>query len=153
MRIEKVNVEDIEDIENIVEMSKRAFLIDINVGGNRGDCPPNYDSFLWHKQMADEGHLYKAISNDKLVGAAVLFIDENSKRLYVGRIFIDSLCHKEGHGIKLMESIEKYFPYIQQIDLDTPSWNVRTNSFYQKIGYTKVKNEDGFVFYHKDIDR
>ena len=79
MRIEKVNVGEIEDIENIVEMSKRAFLTDINVGGNKGDCPPDYDSFLWHKQMADEGHLYKAISNDKLVGAAVLFIDENSK--------------------------------------------------------------------------
>ena len=153
MRIEKVNIEDIEDIKNIVEMSKRAFHTDINVGGSKGDYPPDYDSLLWHKQMADEGHLYKAISDNKLVGAAVLFIDENLKRLYVGRIFIDSAFHKKGYGIKLMESIETHFPCIHQIDLDTPSWNVRTNSFYQKIGYTKVKNEDGFVFYHKNLDR
>ena len=34
MRIEKVNVGEIEDIENIVEMSKRAFLTDINVGAD-----------------------------------------------------------------------------------------------------------------------
>ena len=153
MRIEKVNVEDLEDIENIVEMSKCAFLTDINVGGNKGDCPPDYDSLAWHKQMADEGHLYKAIFDNKMVGAAVLFIDENSKSLYVGRIFIDSNFHKKGYGIKLMESIETYFPHIQQIDLDTPSWNVRTNSFYQKIGYTILKEEDGFVFYHKDLYR
>ena len=152
-RIEKVNVEEIEDIENIVEMSKRAFLTDINVGGNKGDCPPYYDSLLWHKQMAEEGHLYKAISDNKLVGAAVLFIDDNTKQLYIGRIFIDSVYHRKGYGIKLMESIETYFYHIKQIDLDTPSWNLRTNSFYQKIGYTKIKEEDGFIFYHKDLDR
>lgn len=153
MRIEKVNVGEIEVIENIVEMSKRAFLTDINVGGNKGDCPPDYDSLLWHKQMADDGHLYKAISDNKLVGAAVLFVNDNAEQLYIGRIFIDSIYHRKGYGIKLMESIEAYFPHIRQIDLDTPGWNIRTNSFYQKIGYTTIKEEDGFIFYHKNLDR
>ena len=151
MRIEKVNEKDVDTIENIVEMSKRAFHTDINVGGNKGDYPPDYNSLVWHKQMAIEGYLYKAISDNKLVGAAVLFIDENLKSLYVGRIFIDSNFHKKGYGIELMKSIETYFSHIKQIDLDTPSWNVRTNSFYRKIGYTTVKKEDGFVFYHKDL--
>ncbi|MBQ0036575.1 MAG: GNAT family N-acetyltransferase [Firmicutes bacterium] len=146
MRIEKANE---VDIESIVEMSKRAFLTDINVGGKRGDYPPDYDSLVWHKQMADEGHLYKAISDNKMVGAAIIFIDDNLQHLYVGRIFVDSVFHKKGYGIKLMKSIEAYFPHIQQINLDTPSWNIRTNSFYQKIGYTVVKEEDGFVFYQK----
>lgn len=150
MKIEKANI---EDIESIVEMSKCAFRTDINVGGKNGDCPPDYDSPVWHAQMADEGHLYKAIFDSKLIGAAVLFPDENTKRLYIGRIFIDSVYHKKGYGIKLMESIEKYFPHVKQIDLDTPSWNVRTNSFYQKIGYTMTKEEDGFIFYHKDLDK
>ena len=150
MRIEKANV---EDIENIVEMSKNAFHTDINVGGVDGDCPPDYDSLVWHKQMADEGHLYKAISDNKLIGVAILFLDENLKHLYIGRIFIDSVYHGKGYGIKLMKSIETNFPYIKQIDLDTPSWNVRTNSFYQKIGYSIIKEEDGFVFYHKDLDK
>ena len=153
MKIEKVNVEDLEDIENIVEMSKRAFLTDINVGGNKGDCPPDYDSLVWHKQITSEGHLYKATSNNKLIGAAILFLDEKTRQLYIGRIFIDSIYHRKGYGIKLMESIETYFSHIQQVNLDTPSWNVRTNSFYQKIGYTITKEEDGFTFYHKDLDR
>ena len=150
MKIEKANI---EDIESIVEMSKCAFGTDAYVGGKEGDCPPEYDSFDWHKQMADEGHLYKAIDDNKLIGAAILFLDEKNKSLYVGRIFIDSIYHKKGYGISLMECIEAYFPQINQIDLDTPSWNSRTNSFYQKIGYTITKEEDGFIYYHKYLGK
>ena len=31
-------------IEKIVAMSVRAFETDVNVGGIKGDCPPEYDS-------------------------------------------------------------------------------------------------------------
>ena len=44
-----------EQIEKIVDMSIRAFETDVNVGGRKGDCPPEYDSVEWHKQMAWEG--------------------------------------------------------------------------------------------------
>lgn len=150
MKIAKANI---KDIESIVEMSKRAFQTDINVGGKEGDCPPDYDSIVWHIQMANEGHLFKAIFDNQLVGAAIMFLDENNKRLYIGRIFVDSIYHRKGYGIKLMKSIELYFPHVKEIDLDTPSWNVRTNSFYQKIGYTITKEENGFIYYHKKIDK
>ena len=42
-------------IEKIVAMSVRAFETDVNVGGIKGDCPPEYDSIKWHQQMAREG--------------------------------------------------------------------------------------------------
>ena len=45
-------------IEKIVAMSVRTFETDVNVGGIKGDCPPEYDSIKWHQQMAREGHLY-----------------------------------------------------------------------------------------------
>ena len=48
-------------IKAIVDMSVRAFETDVNVGGTKGDCPPGYDSVEWHKQMAQEGHLYQAM--------------------------------------------------------------------------------------------
>ena len=48
-------------IEKIVDMSVRAFETDVNVGGTKGDCPPEFDSIEWHKQMAREGHLYQAM--------------------------------------------------------------------------------------------
>ena len=150
MKIEKAKI---EDIEYIVEISKGAFRTDVHVGGKECDSPPDYDSLVWHTQMSNEGHLYKAIYDNKIVGAAILFLNENTNHLYVGRIFVDSIYHKKGYGIKLMECIEMYFNHVKQINLDTPSWNVRTNSFYQKIGYTIIKEEDGFVFYHKELDR
>lgn len=135
--------------EMIMRMSVRAFETDIYVGGKAGDCPPDYDSAEWHRKMAEEGHLYYAAADGKVFGAAVLFPDAEHGSLYIGRIFIDSIYHRKGYGIRLMECIENHFPDVREINLDTPCWNVRTNAFYEKIGYTKVKTEDGFVFYQK----
>lgn len=139
-------------IENIVDMSVRAFETDMNVGGRKGDYPPEFDSMGWHRKMAEEGKLYQVIKDKKLVGAAVLFPDKSNKSLYIGRIFIDSLYHRKGYGILLMKCIENEFPYVNEVNLDTPVWNERTNAFYKKLGYKKVKTEDGFVFYQKKID-
>jgi len=136
-------------IKTIVDMSVRAFETDVNVGGTKGDCPPEYDSLEWHKQMAQEGHLYQAMIGNDIVGAAIIFPDETNNSVYIGRIFIDSIHHRKGYGIQLMECIEKNYPFGTEFNLDTPSWNVRTNAFYEKLGYRIVKEEDGFVFYRK----
>ena len=126
-------------VEKIVDMSVRAFETDVYVGGVKGDCPPEFDSVEWHKQMAREGHLYQAMIGKDLVGAAIVFPDE----------FIDSVYHRKGYGIRLMDCIEKYFPWAAAFHLDTPCWNERTNAFYKRLGYRTIKVEDGFVFYQK----
>jgi len=136
-------------IQQIVEMSIRAFETDANVGGAKGDCPPEFDSIEWHQQMAREGHLYQAMIGEDLVGAAILFQDEAKNSVYIGRILIDSIYHRKGYGIRLMECIEKHFPCAAEFHLDTPCWNERTNAFYKKLGYRIIKIEDGFVFYQK----
>jgi GNAT superfamily N-acetyltransferase len=136
-------------IKTIVDMSVRAFETDVNVGGAKGDCPPEYGSVEWHKQMAREGHLYQAMIGNDIVGAAIVFPDETENSVYIGRIFIDSIYHRKGYGIQLMECIEKNYPSATEFNLDTPRWNVRTNAFYEKLGYQIIKEEDGFVFYRK----
>ena len=133
----------------IVDMSIRAFETDVNVGGVKGECPPEYDSVEWHKQMARDGHLYMAMIEKDLVGAAIVFPDETKNSVYIGRIFIDSVYHRKGYGIRLMECIEKNYSCATEFNLDTPCWNERTNAFYKKLGYRIVKIEDGFVFYRK----
>ena len=65
-------------VKTIVDISVRAFETDVNVGGTKGDCPPEYDSVEWHKQMAREGHLYQAMIGKDIVGAAVIFPDETN---------------------------------------------------------------------------
>lgn len=48
-----------------------------------------------------------------------------------------------------MNYIENMFPEINEFTLDTPVWNVRTNSFYSKLGYKEVKRDKEMVFYSK----
>ena len=75
-------------IEKIVDMSIRAFETDVNVGGVKGECPPDFDSIEWHKQMAREGHLYQAMIGKDLVGAAIIFPDETEKSGCIGRLLL-----------------------------------------------------------------
>ena len=138
-----------DQIEKIVDMSVRAFETDVNVGGAKDDCPPGFDSVEWHEQMAREGHLYQTMIENDPVGAAIVFPDETKNSVYIGRIFIDSVYHRQGYGSRLMECIEKTFPWAAEFDLDTPRWNKRTNAFYKRLGYRIIKVEDGFVFYRK----
>lgn len=148
MRLEKA---EIQQIDKIVDISKRAFETDVKVGGTIGDCPPEYDSISWHEKMLKEGHLYQAKENDMVVGGAILFLNENDESLYVGRIFVDSEHHKKGYGISLMKLVESLYPDVKEINLDTPLWNIRTNSFYRKLGYVEIKKEEGFVYYQKKM--
>ena len=57
------------------------------------------------------------------------------------RIFVNKKEFRKGYGLKLMQMIEEHFPGTKVFKLDTPEWNVRTNSFYQKCGYTAVGRE------------
>ena len=139
------------NVKTIVSISKRAFETDINVGGAVGDYPPEYDSFSWHEEMRKEGHLFQAVEEDTLVGGAILFLSEDEEKLYVGRIFIDSTYHKKGFGISLMQLVENLYPKVKEINLDTPIWNIRTNSFYRKLNYIEIKQEDGFAYYRKNL--
>ena len=52
----------------------------------------------------------------------------------------------------MMQQIEAQFPEIKIFTLDTPIWNVRTNAFYQKLGYTEVRRDGDFVYYEKQRD-
>lgn len=42
------------------------------------------------------------------------------------------------------------FPEVKEFTLDTPIWNVRTNSFYSKLSYMEIKCNKEFVFYLKN---
>ena len=148
----KLENAELKHIERIVAISKRAFETDIEVGGAIGDCPPEYDSVIWHEQMQKEGHLLQAVIDGEIVGGAILFLDKDGETLYIGRIFIDPVHHRKGYGLSLMKAVETYYSDIQKIKLDTPIWNVRTNAFYQKLGYREVKRDEEFAYYQKEWD-
>ena len=49
----------------------------------------------------------------------------------------------------MMQEIEAMFSNVKEFTLDTPIWNVRTNSFYTKLGYKEINRDKEFVFYSK----
>lgn len=128
-------------------ISKRSFDSDVEAGACCKGGPPGYMSLQFHTKMARANHLYKLLADGLIIGAAILFVDGN--RLNIARIFISPEHHRKGFGVYMMQEIEGMFPAVKEIYLDTPVWNIRTNSFYQKLGYTEYKRDSEFVYYVK----
>ena len=83
-----------------------------------------------------------------ILGGAILF--RQGDALNVGRIFIDPHFFRKGYGIFMMREIESMFPDVKAFTLDTPAWNIRTNAFYTRLGYSEVKRDSDFVYYSKN---
>lgn len=134
----------------ISSISKRAFDSDIEVGASTKEGPPGYMSVKYHIKMANANHLYKLTLDGLIVGGAILFVD--GIKLYVGRIFVDPEHFRKGYGLFIMQKIEEMFSFVKEIYLDTPTWNIRTNAFYRKIGYVEYKKDDEFIYYIKKMN-
>ena len=136
------------DALTLVAISKHAFDSDVAVGASGAGGPPGYKSLPFYTKMARMNCLYKLIDADGLtVGGAVLFLKE--AELNIGRIFVAPEHFHKGYGIFMMQQIEALFPHVQSFTLDTPIWNTRTNTFYQKLGYAEVRRDGEFVYYRK----
>lgn len=122
----------------LTEMSRNAFLSDAEFSGESGG-PNGYDDYDFHLGHQKKGSLYSLLNGENIVGGAILEEDGDSLNVY--RIFVSTKEFRKGYGLRLMELIEEYFPEAKVFKLDTPEWNVRTNSFYQKCGYTAVGRE------------
>ena len=135
------------DALTLTGISKRAFDSDILVGAESTGGPPGYMSVPYYTKMARSNHLFKLVDNGLIIGGAVLFLD--NEKLNIGRIFIGPENHRKGYGVFLMQEVEALYPAVKEFTLDTPIWNIRTNSFYLKLGYKEIKRDKEFVFYSK----
>ena len=135
------------DVLVLNALSKLAFDSDVEVGAPSAGGPPGYMSLKYHMKMAKSGHLFKLTENGLIIGGAILFRDGDT--LNIGRIFVNPDHHRKGYGIRMMHEIEALFPDIRTFILDTPAWNIRTNSFYLKLGYTEIMRNREFVYYSK----
>ena len=138
---------DTSDALTLTGISKRAFDSDVFVGGASAEGPPEYMSVSFHTQMARQEHLYKLTEEGLIVGGAILFLQGNV--LNIGRIFVAPEHFRKGYGFFMMQEIESMFIGVKEITLDTPDWNIRTNTFYAKLGYTEIKRDRGLVYYSK----
>ena len=130
-------------------ISRRAFDSDVEVGASSAGGPPGYMSIRFHTKMAKEKHLYKLVKDGLLVGGAILFLDGD--KINVARIFVAPEHFNKGFGVFIMNEIEEMFQEVNAFMLDTPLWNVRTNRFYQKLGYVEYKRDKEFAYYIKTV--
>ncbi len=135
------------DAVSLMCISKKAFDSDVEVGASSVGGPPGYATLSFHTKMARMNCLYKLVDDYKIVGGALLFLKDNE--LNIGRIFVDPEYFRKGYGIFMMQQIEAMFPQVKTFSLDTPIWNIRTNAFYQKLGYEEVNRDGNFVYYEK----
>lgn len=136
-----------QDALVLTSISKRAFESDVTVGSPQAGGPPGYQSRKFYQKMAAQKHLYTFYQDRLIIGGAILFKD--GAHLHIGRIFIDPVHFRKGLGIQLMELIENLFPDVTTFSLDTPLWNIRTNNFYQKLGYEMERTDQEFAYYGK----
>ena len=135
------------DALTLTGISKRSFDSDIEVGAPSKEGPPGYMSVPFHTKMARAKTLYKLTDNGLIVGGALLFPQNDV--LNIGRIFVAPEHFRKGSGIFIMQEIESLFSDVKEFTLDTPVWNIRTNSFYSKLGYKEIKRDKEFVYYSK----
>ena len=135
------------DAVSLMCISKKAFDSDVEAGASSVGGPPGYATLSFHTKMARMNCLYKLVDDYKIVGGALLFLKDDI--LNVGRIFVDPEYFRKGYGIFMMQQIEESFAEVKVFTLDTPIWNVRTNAFYQKLGYVEVNRDGDFVYYEK----
>jgi len=138
------------DAVSLMCISKKAFDSDVEVGASSVGGPPGYATLSFHTKMARMNCLYKLVDDYKIVGGALLFFKDDV--LNIGRIFINPEHFRKGYGIFMMQQIEAMFPQVKTFSLDTPIWNIRTNAFYQKLGYVEVRRDGDFVYYEKQRD-
>ena len=131
-------------------ISKSAFDSDTDVGAPARGGPPGYMSLPFHMKMARMNHLFKLTDNGLIVGGAILFPEKD--RLNIGRIFVSPEHFRKGYGICMMREIEAMFPDVKEFTLDTPIWNIRTNQFYTKLGYSEVRRDREFIYYLKSVN-
>ena len=128
-------------------ISRRAFDSDVHVGASSIGGPPGYKSVPFHTKMARSNHLFKLVDNGLIIGGALLFLDKET--LNIGRIFISPENHRKGYGVFMMKEIEALYPMVKIFTLDTPIWNIRTKSFYTKLGYKEIRRDNEFIYYTK----
>jgi ribosomal protein S18 acetylase RimI-like enzyme len=133
------------DAEALVRIQIAAFHHDsvlypgVALGG-----PPGYTSFEQVLKHIEQHQCYKLGYAGQTIGVIVVFAP-GPGHAHLDLIAIDPAYQDRGLGTQAMQLIEQTFP-VARWTLDTPSWAVRNQHFYEKLGYVKVGAET-----HPDI--
>jgi GNAT superfamily N-acetyltransferase len=130
---------EVEDAEILTETCKRAYDSDSEVGAPGPGGPPGYNSLEWNLSRIKNQYLqyYVILKGNDIVGGFIVG-DRGSGYQVCERIWVDPDYMRKGIGARTFELIWERYPFADLWALGTPEWNVRTNQFYQKIGFVQI---------------
>lgn len=103
--------------------------------------PPGSDSVDWNSVWIKKTPYYKILFDDQIVGGLIIF-DPGEGVYELGRIFVDPDYQNLGIGQKAVKWMFITFPQVKKWILGTPSWAIRNQHFYEKMGFVKVKETE-----------
>jgi RimJ/RimL family protein N-acetyltransferase len=122
------------DAEVLIEIQIRTFVDDNK--RKPPDCslegPPGYNSVKWNSHWIQHTP-YKILSAGQIVGGLIIF-DLGNHHFEVGRIWIDPDHQNQGIGQAAMRKMFELHPDVKKWMLGTPSWAIRNQHFYEKMG-------------------
>jgi GNAT superfamily N-acetyltransferase len=124
------------DSERLAEMSKRAFDTDVDVGAPGPGGPQGYDSAAFYTRSLRFLGCYLILLGDEPVGGII--VNVGGWHGVVERIFVDPDHHRRGIGSKAMELVMGRYPDVALWTLGAPEWNVRTEQFFERLGFKQV---------------
>ena len=141
------------DADAMVQAQIAAFHHDSVLYGVEIGGPPGYDSAESVLKKIVEDDTYKIVYEGRIVGGMVVN-DYGQGHFHLDLIYIDPIYHNRGIGTRAMQFLEGTYP-AKKWSLDTPTWAVRNQHFYEKFGYVKIKEVEyddiTLIAYEKQI--
>jgi GNAT superfamily N-acetyltransferase len=128
------------DAETLVNAEISAFHNDTTLYGVPLGGPPGYDSVDSALQKIREDDYYKIVYDGQIVGGIVVY-DEGGGHFHLDLIFIHPDYHNLGIGTRAMQFIEQAYPTATRWTLNTPTYAIRNQHFYEKHGFVNVGEE------------
>jgi GNAT superfamily N-acetyltransferase len=125
-----------EDVERLAEISKGAFDSDSDFGAPVEARPYGYDSTVFYSRMLKFFDCYVILLGEEIVGGVMVKVI--GKHGIVERLFVDPKHHRKGIGSIGMEQTMNKYPEVVLWTLGSPEWNVRTNNFYEGLGFKHI---------------
>lgn len=92
---------------------------------------------------------YEAIHNGKIVGGAIVVINEINRRNHLDFLFVSNGMQEKGIGKSIWERIEQLYPDTEVWETVTPYFEKRNIHFYINVcGFSAV---EFFNPYHRDL--
>lgn len=130
-----------QDAATLVRVQIAAFHDDARLYPGVGESgPPGYDSVEVMESKIREHECYKLVYDGQIVGGLVLF-DQGAGHLHLDLLFVDPRFHNRGFGTQAMLFVERTYSATRWT-LDTPTYAVRNQHFYEKFGYRRVGETD-----------